>query len=640
MYKIALVNMPLSNLSAPTLALTQLRAVAHERFGDALSMDIHYLSHDFAHYLGVDAYLELNAFTHHASGLGEWFFRQVAYPELPENADAYFGRYYPQHDPRNRMIKEVVLAKRVGLAAHFDAMIDKYGLDAVDAVGFTSMFSQNVANLGMARRIKERNPNVVVMVGGANCEGIMGRALIEVAPVVDLVFSGPSLKSFPDVVGCLMAGDTEGIHRVNGVFTRRNHVVESGCGTPGAALTEGSPEVRMFGEERDLNDYVELDYDAFLDAYETNFPGMGKATLYFETSRGCWWGERAHCTFCGLNGSTISYRSMRIDLAHRLLGSLFHYQGRCSQLSSVDNILPKSYFGEFLPFLDTPPDMELFYEVKADLDEADFIALRKARVMRIQPGIEALNTSTLKLMRKGTSSFQNIMFLANAVRYGIEPAWNLLIGFPGEELEIYEKYLVDLPLLTHLFPPGGVFPVRFDRFSPYFDEVDRYQLDLHPLDWYPLTYPFEAGVLFDLAYYFSDHNFSARYATNAARMVAKLRDKVDRWTRLWVQPEELRPRLELRERDGEGFIFDSRTGSGTEYPVTIDARRLLEALVTPKKVVNLVKELPDVAVEAELEWLRQRGLVFVEGDRSLSLVLEPMGPASERFAELEAAAAA
>ena len=34
-----------------------------------------------------------------------------------------------------------------------------------------------------------------------------------------------------------------------------------------------------------------------------------EALLFFETSRGCWWGEKHHCKFCGLNGSRLAYRS-------------------------------------------------------------------------------------------------------------------------------------------------------------------------------------------------------------------------------------------------------------------------------------------------------------------------------------------
>ena len=31
--------------------------------------------------------------------------------------------------------------------------------------------------------------------------------------------------------------------------------------------------------------------------------------LLAESSRGCWWGEKFHCTFCGLNGAGMKYRS-------------------------------------------------------------------------------------------------------------------------------------------------------------------------------------------------------------------------------------------------------------------------------------------------------------------------------------------
>ena len=41
------------------------------------------------------------------------------------------------------------------------------------------------------------------------------------------------------------------------------------------------------------------------------------------------------------------------------------------------------------------------------------------------------------------------------------------------------------PLLVHLPPPSGAFPVRFDRYSPYFTRAAEYGLELVPLDFYP-----------------------------------------------------------------------------------------------------------------------------------------------------------
>jgi hypothetical protein len=96
MYKIALINMPFADLAMPSIALTQLRAVVEQRFKDQVSIDIYYLNHDFARYLGLELY---DRITHSAdsqnAGLGDWFFRQTAFPELANNAGVYLSRYFP-----------------------------------------------------------------------------------------------------------------------------------------------------------------------------------------------------------------------------------------------------------------------------------------------------------------------------------------------------------------------------------------------------------------------------------------------------------------------------------------------------------------------------------------------------------------
>ena len=54
-----------------------------------------YLNHEFAQYLGLDLYFY---FTDSAEsmnkGLGEWFFRQVAFPEAPDNSAEYINKSY------------------------------------------------------------------------------------------------------------------------------------------------------------------------------------------------------------------------------------------------------------------------------------------------------------------------------------------------------------------------------------------------------------------------------------------------------------------------------------------------------------------------------------------------------------------
>ena len=615
MYKIALVNMPFADLAMPSIALTQLRAVVDQRFKEQVSVDIYYLNHDFARYLGLELYdLITSSADSQNAGLGDWFFRQTAFPELANNAGVYLSRYFPFHTEEMNTLKSRLLEKRRGLDQFLDSLIAKYGFNQMQLVGFTSMFMQSAAVFSLARRLKECESKPIVVMGGANCETPMGQVIVkEVAPV-DYVFSGPALKSFPDFVQHCLNDEPGRAGAIKGVFTKRNYMFQTG------------PEA--IGEELSIDVPIELDYRQFLDNVTQNFPdGEIEPILLFETSRGCWWGERAHCTFCGLNGISMAYRAMSPELALKQFESLFEFAPRVSRMDAVDNILPKSYLQEVLPFVKTPESMLLFYEVKADLSESDVQVLAQARVKIIQPGIESLATSTLKLMKKGTSAFRNLGLLKFCAMYGIEPAWNLLIGFPGEGADVYRKYLDDLPLLTHLQPPTGVYPVRFDRYSPYFMKAREYGLDLHPLDYYSLIYPFSADALNNLAYYFADVNIAAEYAQTVSQWIGKIRDKIDIWIDSWKSDDD-HPVLLLYKDGDQNMIRDSRSGELQEYPISAVSARILDLLAETKRMGDVVNEFTNGArIDAakEIEILREKGLLFEEENRFMSLPLISTG---------------
>lgn len=638
MLKVSLINMPFAALNLPSIGLTQLKTILDEKFGGRVSTEIHYLNHDFALFAGPDFYKEVTgSLEHHNSGLGEWFFRQAAFAGEPDNADDYFGRYYPRRDAQTQGFVARVRERRRGLAEFLDGLIRKYALDDVDVVGFTSMFSQNVASFALARRIKERNPRVTVVMGGANCEHPMGVEIVRHVPQVDYVFSGPGLVSFPAFVANHLDGAASPAGGIKGVFARpevrangNGHANGNGNGTRRLAVLGecGSESQYTAGEELPLDAAVELDYDSFLEALDRNFPGGAvEPVLLFETSRGCWWGQKAHCTFCGLNGQTMNYRSMSADKALAHFESIFRYAPRVSRFNSVDNILPKEYLTDVLPRLTVPENVSMFYEVKADLDEGEMAVLARARVTGIQPGIESLATSTLKLMKKGTSTFVNLRLLKNCLVYGIEPEWNLLIGFPGEGEDVYEKYVRDLRLLVHLPPPHGVFPVRFDRFSPYYVQAEAYGLDLRPMDFYALTYPFPAESLDNLAYYFTDQNFTADYFTTMARWINRVKGPCREWRDRWNEGEgAVKPALYLRKGEGGAVVYDSRSGAAVEHELSEAGLRILDKIaVKPGRLADFVKELPGVDAEAELAELQRLGLVFQEHDRFLSIVL-PASP--------------
>ncbi len=628
MIRLALVNMPFADWNRPSFALSQLSGLLAQEFGDEVVTDVHYLNQDFAEYFGVRTYEAIAVRHDHVdTGVGDWMFRQVAFPDAPDNAEQYFHRFYRGEQWAG--FRRDVLRLRAGLAEFCEELVDRYRLDTADVVGFSSMFAQHVPSIAGARVVKRRAPGVLTALGGANCEAPMGAVIAQHVPCVDYVFSGPALKTFPRFVRNVLAGRPEDSDKIPGIVSRRN-----------CALAQPREAI---GADRDINDVVLPDYGSFLGALREH-PVLGETgtsspMLFFETSRGCWWGQRSHCTFCGLNGQSMAYRSMDAELAVDQFNWLFGFAPEYTALFCTDNIMPRSYTKEVFPRLDPPAGTSIYYEVKLPLSRHDMATMSAAGVTAVQPGIEALATSTLKLMGKGTTAFHNIQFLKNCQEFGIRPDWNLLIGFPREDEEVYRRYAREIPKLTHLMPPTGVHMVRFDRFSPYFKRRDEFELDLHPMDFYALTYPFDDAALHQLAYFFADHNL-APYMVNSLEWHGKLREVVDAWRAAW--PTDGLPRHELRmaRTDAGGLVIrDSRPGTPLRHEIDEPMAELLRRLGSPTKVSQLADEWTGGAadLESRIDWLDGHDMLFEEGGRTLSLVVidgeDPAPPEEERKPE-------
>ncbi len=619
MLKISLLNLPFGALNTPSIALTQLKSVVDQQYGEQVDVRVLYFNLDFARYMGTALYQYIaHSVEGLGAGLGEWFFRPLAFPELPDNTQEYFSRYYPLPTKSTQVLKYALLKKRKGLREFLDSLIDRYELDKADVVGLSSMFSQNLACFAVAKRLKERRPDALVIMGGANCESPMGQEIIKNVAEIDYVFSGPALKSFPTFIGHCLTGNRAGCEQIPGVFSRENL---SAIDTPGG--------LAAFGEELDINANVMLDYGPFLDIFEQHFPDQGiKPVLLFETSRGCWWGEKAQCRFCGLNSTRMDHRPMDPEKALQQFQSLFQYAPRFAYLGCVDNVLPKRFVEEVISKLDNPDDAMILYELKVPTREEELQILADHRVHAVQTGIEALSTPSLKLLRKGTTAFQNLTFLKDCLRFGIYPIWNFLVGVPGEDEAIYEKYCHDLPLFMHLPPPSGMQLVRFDRYSPYFDHADDYDLDLSPSDFYSMVYPFAQETLHKLAYHFTNQDVNAPYLAAICKWNDPLARHVNEWIQRWNgQDGSLHPQLYFRDAC---VVYDTRSGEAVEHTLDPLGASLLYALSQPRRMVDLVEMFgcPEAELAQQVQLLAARGLIFEENGRFFSLVLPKEPPST------------
>jgi ribosomal peptide maturation radical SAM protein 1 len=361
-----------------------------------------------------------------------------------------------------------------------------------DCVGFTTTYHQVLASLALARLVKENHPRLQIVMGGANCRGDMGKALLRHFGFLDYIISGEGDESFPDLLNCLDAGRTP--DGIKGVIWRKD----------GEPVLESELATGTTMEDLDTLPYPDFD-DYFAQRERTVFAKEFDVHLPLEQSRGCWWGMHSHCTFCGHRSKGVAFRAKS---PKRAWDELFYigkrYGHRITKICYSDNILSMKHFDTFLPRLAaTNHPYSLFYEVKSNLRKNQIELLRRAGVKSIQPGIESLSSKVLKLMAKGVTALQNVQCMKWCHQFGVVVRWNLLYGFPGETVTDYEQTLSILESIPHLDPPASISRVHMVRFSPNFEKAAEMGfVNVRPLRPYTFIFPFSQQELMELVYYF------------------------------------------------------------------------------------------------------------------------------------------
>jgi magnesium-protoporphyrin IX monomethyl ester (oxidative) cyclase len=160
----------------------------------------------------------------------------------------------------------------------------------------------------------------------------------------------------------------------------------------------------------------------------------------------------------------------------------------------------------------------------------------------------------------------------------------------------------------------------------------EYGLELAPVDYYELIYPFSRESLMNLAYYFTDENYGADYIKWATKWIGDLRDKVGQWRAIWNQNSQ--PRLFFKENGHSTVVHDSRTGTAIEFDIGEVGRTVLTYLdEKPKELGDVAKKMGHISgfdPAREIAMLQAKGLIFQEGDRYLNLVLNKESPQMSR----------
>ena len=331
-HRVLLLSMPFSSLHFPSIGLSLLKPALE---AEGIEVKLRYEFLRFADMIGAanQALIDEQGIYH--SLVGEWIFAAEAHDRdlldlsyLTEILQQRFGCYFSLE----RM--HAVLRARERAAGFLDACLDAVERDAPDIVGFTTSFQQNCASLGLARRIKARRPATVVVFGGANCRGEMGMELLRQYEFIDAVCIDEGDRAFPAYVRRVLAGASAA--PVAGMIER-------------AHATAGDEAGAEMIEDLDCLPYP--DFEGFFAQHAASPAAtkISRPTALFETSRGCWWGQKHHCTFCGINGNAMAFRSKSQDRAYQEVSYLAAHFG--ADLVNVDAILDYRYFDRFIPRL-------------------------------------------------------------------------------------------------------------------------------------------------------------------------------------------------------------------------------------------------------------------------------------------------
>lgn len=575
---------------------------------------------------------------------GEWLFS----PRQSAEAEAAYLQDLIRQTVVPRSIVEALARLRPEAAAFADYAARRLAASGAPVVGFTTSFMQTQPSLATAAALKRIAPEVKILFGGANCFGEMGQALLEAYPQIDAVATGEADLTLAVMVEALANDDQERIGRVPGYVTRGPLGVRKRADVAVPVRMDDLPIP-------DFSDYFRT--KAELEALCGPLAGL-PMFLPIETARGCWWGAKSHCTFCGLNADRMEFRSKSAD---RAMAEFEQQAGRwgLSRFFVVDNILDHSYFRSLLPRLAaSDTDYFIHYEIKANLRRHHVEALKEAGVLKVQPGIESLSSGILALMKKGISALQNVQTLKWLTESGFDVSWFILTGFPGETLAQYQEMQALLRRITHLIAPGNLAPVYIERFSPYQTRPDDFGIRLTSHSrWYDYAFPeLPVELRTRIAYRFEyeeparDRSIDSFLRTEVGPLVQQWKQgyqahgptlhllhatggtvlalgPLDRPERLVLLPEGYAAML----RAADEIIARDRLLAGALPPTdwaAMGQRHLPDDLLSAyvgrfaDRVQDNRNHSRDEGAEAIFARLTEAGLLLVEGDRVLALPVD------------------
>lgn len=616
--KVLLISMPWASLTEPSLGLAILKA---KLLGNEIPCTIRHQNIFFLEYLKAESYDAIGA----RWGFNDFLFTKTLQEEVvPEQLEALVGMVHNNYrlldlqgsariDPEPFI--EYALKIRNEAVPRFLADCMRV-VDESDAtmIGFTCMYDQTFASLALAKLIKEKYPEKLIVFGGYALERPVGPQIFSSFPFVDVVVFGESEeKIVPLAQGSV---ERDNLRYIPNILFRdsEDRVHQTPPLSKPINLDESPiPEYDdFFSDVAELKSHHQVEIEV--------------QTLPVESSRGCWWGQISHCTFCGIDDETMKYRSKSPERVKLILSTLKARHGP-RVFRFADYILPRQYYKTLLPELAQDPSKYfLHWEMKANVKCKDIEIMSLAGVVAVQPGIESFSTSVLKKMCKGVSGIQNVYTIKTLMEHNISVNYNILFGFPTDTPSEYRELINQIPYLYHLIAPYSYIPVQTTRFAPLQTDPERFGITKPIVSERAydmiLAPDYRRRIGFDLNNYCYIFETPYEFNPDCAELYNVLVYQVSHWIQLHESRE---PRLSYEVTESGIEYFDSRYDEKPKvWKWSLDHARLQNALsqriVTwPQLTLELQDEMKTSTVAEILEDFVRERLIYQEGNQIVGL---------------------
>lgn len=529
--EVLIIVPPFYNIGFIALGPYLLQAIAKQH---GYKVDVLHLDLLLADVIGIEDYVEIQespAFWM----LGERMFARSAY-ELPalgkesDRTDDHFhtishtnkAQMYLNHGQKFDLEKYQKLEEQCHqFTQHVCTIIAELNYAVVGvSLGFCNQINAAIAFIN---HIKRQALDTITILGGSYCEGEKAEALFSLSKNIDHIFEGESEHTFIEFIE----------HTLN------DHPYPKKLIKPEKAVA--------------LEQLPIADYQAYAQQVKTI---MGEAyyehnvkAVWYETNRGCWWAEKAKCTFCGI--TEIGFRQKTITrIAQDLETIKAQVPGKF--LFFTDLIMSSNFPDKLLehnPNTDNYPILGMQLKVGRTIEEV--AKLHQINAKYILPGVEAFSTSLLKKMKKGTTGRQNIYFIRNAYCFGISTQYYLLWGFPDDTAKEYTSLLEMIPYLKHLQPPQLFDGAQISRDAPYFTHPDEYNIkQLSYWKVYDMIFPENANIQQVANYFVGEYE---SYSYENIHLMEAIQKEVSDWKKNWASTK-----LNMMFFMGRYMIYDSR----------------------------------------------------------------------------------